>query len=329
MPIFECKNCGKVFNHKSHYDYHVNKRKRPCNKISAQSTPQKAQNNTQNFENVKKFKCPNCNKLYSRKFTLTRHMDKYCKLSNEVTNNENNNKTTQCSYCNKIFSRSDSLKRHLNICKTLLKFEKQKEDIFLALVEKIEKQNDRLMILENENQKLKQKINNTGSVINNINSNNTINNNTQNIINIVAFGEEDLCKLYDKKVKYFLRKGFQSVPALIKDTHFDKNKPEFHNVYISNLKDLYAMTYDGRKWTINYRDDVINQLFDDKQCYLINKFKELNNSLDNTTTKKFKRFLNEDDKLIIKGIKDDIKLMLYNNRDIPKETRKQMEKIKN
>ena len=51
-------------------------------------------------------------------------------------------------------------------------------------------------------------------------------------------------------------------------------------------------------------------------------FKELRKNLNKTTVKKYGRFMNEPDKDIIDGLKNEIKRLLYNKRDIPLKTRK-------
>ncbi len=75
------------------------------------------------------------------------------------------------------------------------------------------------------------------------------------------------------------------------------------------------------------KDEVINQLFDDKQCFLINNYKDLKESLTNSARRKFERFLAETDDDIIKGLKNDIKMLLYNKQKIPLNTKKKL--IKN
>ena len=61
---------------------------------------------------------------------------------------------------------------------------------------------------------------------------------------------------------------------------------------------------------------------DDKTAILSDKFEELLTELDEASIKKFRRFLdNQDDNSVIAGIKNDLKLMLYNNRKIPEMTR--------
>ena len=55
---------------------------------------------------------------------------------------------------------------------------------------------------------------------------------------------------------------------------------------------------------------------------LSDKFDELLVKLDEPTIRKFQRFLDQkDEDGVIRGIKNDLKLMLYNNKKIPEKTR--------
>ena len=40
-----------------------------------------------------------------------------------------------------------------------------------------------------------------------------------------------------------------SIPALVEYVHFNKDIPEYNNVYISNMRDNYVMIYDGPNTT--------------------------------------------------------------------------------
>ena len=71
------------------------------------------------------------------------------------------------------------------------------------------------------------------------------------------------------------------------------------------------------------RDYTLDQIIDHKKEYLIEKFDELINELNKPIIKKFQRFLSiQDDDEVINKIKEDIKLILYNNKNIPKTTHK-------
>ena len=109
------------------------------------------------------------------------------------------------------------------------------------------------------------------------------------------------------------------VPHLIKMIHLDPKKPENHNIYISNLKNGYIMMYDGNKWNTLNRDDIITDMIDDKQNIIeekiedwVTKGKEYPELM-----RKFERYLDKrDNNEILNKIKDEIKLMLYNNRNL-------------
>ena len=115
---------------------------------------------------------------------------------------------------------------------------------------------------------------------------------------------------------------FKSVPTLAEQVHFDRNKPENHNVYISNIQTNYAIVYDGKDWKLKERDNVLQQLVDDKTAILSDKFDDLLTNLDEPTVRKFQRFLDQNDEdKVVAGIKNDLKLLLYNNKKIPEKTR--------
>jgi len=66
----------------------------------------------------------------------------------------------------------------------------------------------------------------------------------------------------------------------------------------------------------------LQQLVDDKTEKLSEKFDELLTKLDDSTIRKFQRFLDQkEDDTVISGIKNDLKLLLYNNKKIPERTR--------
>ena len=131
-----------------------------------------------------------------------------------------------------------------------------------------------------------------------------------------------MSNLVDDVYKKILNRGFKSVPTLVEYVHFNKNKPENHNVYISNIQTIYALVYDGFDWKLKERDGILQQLVDDKSEILSIKFDQLLEVLDEPTTRKFQRFLDQkDENDVILGIKNDLKLLLYNNKKIPEKTR--------
>lgn len=83
------------------------------------------------------------------------------------------------------------------------------------------------------------------------------------------------------------------------------------------MRDNHVLIFDGHEWQLKERDDVLQEMIENKADMLSEKFDELIDTLDESTIKKFKRFLDEkDDDNVVDQIKKDLKLMLYNNKKI-------------
>jgi len=294
------------------------------------------------------YKCDRCAKLFNKKYDYTSHINRKFKCAEnlqkltEINQNlpKSENSNHKCNYCGKEFCNKYTLERHLNDrCKIKKDDTNKKEEIFQLLLKKMEDSNKKQIDeLKNEIIKLKKEIankhnttNTNNSTMNNIgnqinNTNNT--NNQQNIIkqlniNLVAHGKEDLSFLTEERLKTLFYKGFKSIENLTEMVHFDKNRPENHNIYISNIKDTYVMKYDGDDWKLMNRENCLQDMYEDKSDYLVEKFEELQPKLNEQTIKRFSNFLNKrDDDKIIEQTKKEIKLILYNNRKIPEETRR-------
>jgi len=248
--------------------------------------------------------CPNCNKEFKRKDYLKKHLDGRCKALKEH------------SHLQSIF---DDL---VNNFDELEKKSEQREEEMKKEIDELKKQlgATNMNNCNNTTKKTTNKTNNTTNIQNNVNNNN---------VKLVAFGQEDLSFITDEICKQIFNKGYQSIPNLIKYIHFNKNRPENHNVFIANMRDVNGMTYDGENWNLVHRNEIIESLFDDKHFYLHERYKELRNETKETARKKFDRFIKDDSKYVTKDIKDNIKLLLYNNRHVPMKTKKQMLRLAN
>jgi hypothetical protein len=122
-------------------------------------------------------------------------------------------------------------------------------------------------------------------------------------------------------LKKILNRGFMSVQEFITKMHFNKDHPENHNVYISNKKDWNASYFNGTNWVLDEKNDILDTLYDNSSYYLITKYDELSEQLDEPTLTKFGRYKTAcDDKKLTKSIKKDIKFILYNNKKIVLDT---------
>lgn len=323
MVNYVCDRCSKQFNHKGDYTRHISRRF-PCKKSTPDDNIITKIQEVPTKYNLDEYSCTSEDYIDDNNIDITSDLDETSSIDE---NSSVDNDAIECTYCNKIFSTKSNLKRHHKLYCDGIKTEKIKELTYKKLMD--EMNNMRMAMKKQQTEIIKLKKNGSDKPQNSIslgdNSTQNITTTVQNIANdikIVAFGKEDLYSLLtDDEVKRYLNKGYQSVYELIDYLHFDPNRPEMHNVYISNIKDPYALKFDGERWRTVEKDDVIDQLFDDKACYLNSMFRELRNSLSGKTKIKYSRFMTETEQAIIDGLKRDIKLLLYNKRDIPMRTR--------
>jgi hypothetical protein len=148
-----------------------------------------------------------------------------------------------------------------------------------------------------------------------ISVNNNIVNGNVNII-LIGYGKEDLSRIDKNDVIRALQNGFNSSVKLTEILHFNPKYSEYHNVYISNMKDKYAMTYDGKDWNLTIKEDLINKIYDDKKNYIEENLDDFMDSLSTSRKKALDRWLETDDDEKISKIKNEIKLLLYNKRNL-------------
>ena len=225
-----------------------------------------------------------------------------------------------CGNCGRIFTRKDSYEAHCNRKYPCEKVEVDNpQEMLIKLAEEMAN-------LKKENDEMKQKIaklEESVKTVNNVNHG-TINNTTNNTINLIAYGKEDIDKIDKKCIIKALTKGYGSIPCLIEQIHFNNDHKENHNVYLPSLKDTVVAKYDGKNWIFEDRKDFIEDMFTDKKEMLVDKFnsEEINNKLTKNQKDLFELFANEDEEgAKIKKVKKEIGLKLYNKRDMPKNNK--------
>jgi len=322
-PDYICDKCGKKFMTITLLNRHMLKKKIPCN------IDDKA------IYSINKRKCKYCDKILCTPNNLKYH-DNICKKKPITKTNDNSENESEDNVIIETPEKDAKKEDDLEIMRN--QFEELKRQMELqnkqwqeAQKKQTEDTNKLLEEINKLNKRKKSKIslssdNNNNNIINNSNnnSNNSFVGNINNF-NITAYGKETCDHISDNMFKKIIDKGFKSVPYLVEQMHFNKDKPENHNVYISNMRDNYVLVYDGTKWILNEKETILEDLRDEKSLLLSDKYEELKNNLGDYTKEKFERFLDESDSSKVKEhIKNDIKITLYNNKSIPEATRQQI-----
>ena len=233
---YECYKCNWSTHIKTKIVSHL-ARTRPCKNI-----------NNFNLDNNAKLKILEGFSFEEYKKTIKSATESATESANITT------KTLKCIYCNNIYVHKQSLFKHYKTCK-----EKKTEDdvkdsmnkLVNLLNEQLNEKNEQLNdfkkeltkrdnnfkkeLIKRDNELIKRDLQideliKKAGIINNISTTNVLNN-----IKLLSYSKTDRSHLTDKDIIKCLKHSNFCIPHLIEKIHFDKNKPENHNVYISNL----------------------------------------------------------------------------------------------
>jgi hypothetical protein len=224
-------------------------------------------------------------------------------------------KEFECKYCDKSFSHRSTRSHHEKSC--------SKKDI-LEKVKTMENEIYNMTKLINELQ-TKSSGNTT------INNYNTVNNN--NNININAYGTYKPTINYTQLEKLLNIGAYKAIKLLIDTNHFNKEKPENMNFYISNYKDNIGRIFDGESWVIKDGDHLVDEIYDLYQSLVDSAIEELQEVSENEEEQKNKlveRMNNTielwckrtNNNKFINGIKEDLKKHFHGKKDIVKKVHK-------
>jgi len=313
-------------------------------------------------------KCNKCNKNFQSNYLLQRHLKRknpcisndtliiqYNTKIDEINNKilklitESVHSEKECKFCNKIFCKKGNLERHINIAclikknleqeieditnkRIILENDNNKEEDIDELYEQINFQQTEIDILKQTIEKLLNRQCSNNFTIQQIINNNNINNINNNLyVNINSFGKEDLSHITEKDYKKYMSGFFPGFIKFIEKIHFDKNMPENHNIYITNLKSKYTTIYDNenKKWLTKNKDEIIDNLIRKNYNILDGKCDEFEEKeINEDVIKKFRSFQkNYMDEESQKNTKDNVMLLLYNNRDKVEKVKKNQNQI--
>ena len=298
MVLYSCSRCGYSNTIKTKIRAHF-MRKNVCSAICTDKPISEC------YEEVLGEKYPNIGKgntgvTQNESKGNTKVSQKVTQSNTEVTQS----KSFECEDCGDTFNKKNSYYRHKkHYCKMKDTFTK---DEVMGLLADSKNKDKLINELQKQIEVLLTKVGNT--------TNNTNNNTQNNYIIINAFGKENMDYITDNYVKKLLDKenGYNFIPKLLKDIHFNPEHKENMNICIPNKKRSLAKIYDGDKWVLEEKKGTIEKMTD-------NAYKTLIDNYDENKNKQWKKIVDgdlyPDDEETTEKIQKSTELMVLNNQD--------------
>ena len=216
----------------------------------------------------------------------------------------------QCHYCDKCFKFKQSMYRHIKYtCK------KNKDEDFKELARLLNEKDKQIHDNTKEMEKMQKQIDKLSNKLQ-LQTVSNVNNGVINNINIqlLNHGETDYSHMTPHDYITCIENCNKCVKTLIEKVHFNIRKPENMNIYLSNIKGKYVMIYKDNTWQIQDKKKQVEDLYDYNEMVLENWYDEYKEKYPHII-ESFQRYLkNRDGDVLLNKLKDEILLMLYNNR---------------
>ena len=280
MKKYYCECCDFKSHIKTHYEKHLKTKK---HQKLAEISPKLAEISHKSEKEIQTYECKYCDKVFKHQSSLCKHIKYTCKKNTDEDFKE--------------------LARLLNEKDKQLTIKDKQMDNQLALrdkkMEMMQKQIDKLtskLQIQNVNQGIVQ------------NGNNTIN------IQLLNHQDTDYSHLTPKDYITCIKDCNKCVKSLIEKVHFNTNKPENMNIYLSNIKGKYLMIYKDNAWQIQDKKSQVDELYDTNEFVLETWYDEYKETHPDIIAS-FQRYLhNRDQDETLNNIKEEILVMLYNKR---------------
>jgi hypothetical protein len=276
------------------------------------------------------FECEFCNKLFTRKDTLIRHLNKYCKIKQDKEQDK-----MEIQYLleqnKQIINELKETKEEINNLKKENKELKQSTQLCKVSKGKTTKKNLNLDNNYSQNTLNNSQNNNSINTLNNLQTNNSFNN-TVNFDNktLVNFGSEDVSIIAEDEILGAINTITDAYSSFVTVVHANEKHPQYSNLKIPNLRSNYGMMIEEGKFVTKTLTDILDELKNNRLPELINYVKmfhangKLSKQRYNTIMKKLEFIQNtyietEDvDGNIIKCDKTDLKKLKEYNFEIVK-----------
>ena len=209
--------------------------------------------------------CSKCTKSFCKKSSYDCHINRKF-LCVKDTNELN------CIHCNKIYSTKYNLKIHMISCNINIIVEDENktqiEELRKMLLEQ-QKKIDELSHITENNKNIT------------VTDNSTINNTTNNVINIYNAGKEDLSHLSKEDIIKICTSGTYYPLVAAEIIHCNKKYPQYQNYLISNLRSNTGQIKINDDWVTQSQDDILTNIMrvDKKHVTTLMKNLEIDDKL--------------------------------------------------
>lgn len=253
------------------------------------------------------YKCSSCEYVSDLKRNVLRHISNTRSCDSDTKKVVEIVSEISCEYCNKVFASRPNLTKHLkNSCKNKNNANNNAKDEEIRILKL------KLELSEAKNSKVCVNINTTNNTTNNIH------NNTQNTCKkINNYTNTSLDKITDAMYNNILQNAdepYMIIASLIECVHFNPNIPENHNIYISNRSssNKHVCIRTNGVWGLVNKKTEIDNLIYDKETN-ISDWLASKGEQNKRSQKVFNDYKNAK---YTKMIREDVELLLYNNRGI-------------
>ena len=216
----------------------------------------------------------------------------------------------QCKYCFKNFKFKQSMYKHIKYtCK------KNKDEDLLELARLFNEKQKQLNLQGKQMEKMQKQIDKLTNKLQIQNINQGTIHNTINI-QLLNHMDTDYSHLTHNDYVACMKSCNKCVKTLIEKVHFNPEKPENMNIFLSNIKGKYVMIYKDNEWQIHDKKDQIDNLYDYNEMVLEHWYDDYKDRYPEII-KSFQRYLNnKDENDVLNKVKDEILVMFYNKRKL-------------
>lgn len=142
-----------------------------------------------------------------------------------------------------------------------------------------------------------------------------------------AYKKTDYSHLKDSDYLEAIKRGNMGIPGIVEKIHFNPEKRDNNNIYITNLKSDYMQVYNGTEWEAQLTEDFLNFLVQDNADRIEDKIEEWHDTNHKYSGEdyedlldKYPRFLDRLSKTeyVNSKVRKEVKLILFNKRNLSK-----------